>query len=396
MNFFSPNTDDLEGFFNKAKYAMAWRLSIAFISVFLILSVIFITSDIRIFSVFLIILIASLVCFIYLRKSKNFKVLFWIYVICGTILVHYSINYIYEFTHFVDFLWIIATVLLAFVGLGKKVGYVFIVINTLGIYYFFLFSLNKHIELLDERTLTQLIEAIVEITFAIAIISYLLHQYIVFNDYFTYKLTNANTTLTNKNEENIILVKEIHHRVKNNLQIVISLLRLQKHELDSVESRTHFSEAINRIMAMALIHKKLYQQSDMAEIQIEAYLNDLSEDLISISNMGLPIGFSVKSEVNKIGLKTIVPLGLLINELLSNSIKHAFSKKAKGFISINILKSNTNEFKLVYSDDGNWIEPKKNYTGFGLGLIQTLVEQLEGNFTRNKSAYTFTIKNIDI
>ena len=112
--------------------------------------------------------------------------------------------------------------------------------------------------------------------------------------------------------------------------------------------------------------------------------------------MGLPIGFSVKSEVNKIGLKTIVPLGLLINELLSNSIKHAFSKKAKGFISINILKSNTNEFKLVYSDDGNWIEPKKNYTGFGLGLIQTLVEQLEGNFTRNKSAYTFTIKNIDI
>ena len=147
---------------------------------------------------------------------------------------------------------------------------------------------------------------------------------------------------------------------------------------------------------MSLIHKKLYQKVDMAHIEIKNYLVDLAKDVINISNMGYPIAVDVNSEIDKIGLKTIVPLGLLINELLSNSIKHAFSQK-EGCIFISLLKGNNkDEFLLIYADDGTWIESSKDNVNFGLGLIETLTEQLEGTFSREQSEYTFKIKDLDI
>ena len=121
-----------------------------------------------------------------------------------------------------------------------------------------------------------------------------------------------NGTLKQKNKENLTLVKEIHHRVKNNLQIIISLLRLQKGELKSLEAKEHFTEAINRIMVMSLIHKKLYQQEELASISIKSYLEDLSSDIISITSLGKPVEVVINSNIETIGLKTIVPLGLLI------------------------------------------------------------------------------------
>ncbi|MBL4668713.1 MAG: sensor histidine kinase, partial [Flavobacteriales bacterium] len=75
------------------------------------------------------------------------------------------------------------------------------------------------------------------------------------------------------------------------------------------------------------------------------------------------------------------------------SIKHAFKKE--GHIKISIIKGSGGNFKLIYTDNGTWLEPQKDYTGFGLGLIETLAEQLEGSFTRNESEYTFTIRNLD-
>ena len=287
-------------------------------------------------------------------------------------------------------------VLLAFIGLGRKIGFFFILINALAIVYFYQFNLNIHIETIQPLSQTKIIIAAVELFLCLFCVSYLLYQYITFNNYFGGELKKSNTELSKKNEENIVLVKEIHHRVKNNLQIIISLLRLQKGELKSEEAKRHFNEVINRIMVMSLIHKKLYQENEMAHIEIKPYLTDLSNDIVNISNLGLPITFEINSQIKKIGLKTIVPLGLLINELLSNSIKHAFLKKTDGLININILEGKNDDFTLVYSDDGTWNEPNKEYIGFGLGLIQTLTEQLEGKFTRNQSEYSFTIKNLDI
>jgi two-component system, sensor histidine kinase PdtaS len=374
---------------------MAWRICLTFCIVFAALAALFSTTSIAILVIFSIVFGISLGSLLYLRTTKKFNPIFWMFTISGTILIHYSINAIPNFTHFVDFFWIVSIVLLSFVGLGRKIGLTFIIIHGLGIAYFFMFNLNEHIEELQPRTQIQLISDLIEIGLSLFCISYLLYQYISFNNYFANELKKVNVQLSKKNEENITLVKEIHHRVKNNLQIVISLLRLQKGEMKSDEAKRHFNEAINRIMVMSLIHKKLYQEAEMAHIEVKPYIKDLSNDVIHISNLGMPIKFDVVSDINKIGLKTIVPLGLLINELLSNSIKHAFVKMEEGLININVLEGKEDEFTLVYSDNGTWVEPPKDYTGFGLGLIQTLAEQLEGSFTRNQSEYTFTIKNLD-
>ena len=395
MSLFTPNTDLLNSYFSKAKYLMAWRICLTFCFVFAILAAIFSSSNITVFVIFSILFGISLGSLFFLKTTKKFNPIFWMFAISGTILVHYSINTLPDFTHFVDFLWMIAVILLSFIGLGRRVGFLFITIHAIGIAYFFIVSLNIHIEALQPRTTVQLVSDIIEVSLSLFCITYLLHQYILFNNHFGGELKKMNIELVKKNEENITLVKEIHHRVKNNLQIVISLLRLQKGEMKSDEAKRHFNEAINRIMVMSLIHKKLYQEAEMAHIEVKPYIKDLSNDVIHISNLGMPIKFDIISEVNKIGLKTIVPLGLLINELLSNSIKHAFVKMEEGLININVVAGGKDDFTLIYSDSGTWVEPPKDYTGFGLGLIQTLTEQLEGNFTRNKSEYTFTIKNLD-
>jgi len=394
LTLFTPNTKDLDNFFEKAKFVMIWRITIAFSFVFSILILLSFSNVLMLVSCFSLLTLASSSLY-YLKIKRKTPALYWIYVIFGTAIVHFSLNTIPSYTHFVDFLWIMVIILLSFIGLGKKNGFAISLINISGIIYFYIFGLNNHIETLQPLSNLKIGTAIIEVMLCLFCVTYLINQYVKFNTYYSGELEKTNDQLVKKNEENIFLVKEIHHRVKNNLQIVISLLRLQKGELKSDEAKRHFNEAINRIMVMSLIHKKLYQEVEMAHIEIEPYLKDLANDVIHISNMGPSIIFEVNSEIKNIGLKTIVPLGLLINELLSNSIKHAFNQN-NGFISVSILKHfNKDQFTLIYVDDGKWIDLKENQTGFGLGLIETLSEQLEGTFTRQQSEYTFELKNLD-
>jgi two-component sensor histidine kinase len=201
--------------------------------------------------------------------------------------------------------------------------------------------------------------------------------------------------LFKRNEEKKVLVKEIHHRVKNNLQIVISLLRLQKKELQSEEAKKHFNDAINRIFVMALIHNKLYPELETTYLNVNEFLNDLGSKIIRISNLNSKVKLIVNSEVETVGLKLISPLSLLINELISNSIKHAF-KVGKGTIYIHIYRLNKkNKIILHYADDGVWIVKKENNSTLGMGLIETLTEQLDGKFSRKESEFTFEFKDFD-
>lgn len=372
---------------------MIWRVTVVLSIMFLILAVINFNQSIvcGIFTTLLIICTGSLY---YLKINKSSKFLYWIFAVLGTSVIIFSLNNIPSYTHFVDFLWVIVIILSTYIGLGKRVGLLITIINFLNIIYFYLFNLNINISTLQPLSNFKIYITIFEVMLALACVTFLINQFVDFNTYYGKKLEKNNQELLKINNENLVLVKEIHHRVKNNLQIIISLLRLQKGELKSDEAKRHFNEAINRIMVMSLIHKKLYQKVDMAQIEVQPYLYDLSKDVIRLSNMGLPITCEVSSEIKKIGLKTIVPLGLIINELLSNSIKHAFRRE--GFISITILKNEQeDELVLIYVDDGNWIEPKENTQSFGLGLIETLTEQLEGSFIREQSEYTFRLKNLD-
>lgn len=395
MSLFTPNTDIFNNYYDKARYLLAWRISLLFSVVFLILLSVFSITNFNALLPGGLAFAVSFGSLLYLLITKNFAPLFWVYTISGTLIVHFSINTIHELSHFVDFIWITAIILLAFIGFGKKIGLVFVFIQLIGISYFLFFNLNHHINALHQKYIGEIIGAFIEITLALFAISYLLFQYIEFNSYSEEKLRTINNELNNKNNENIVLVKEVHHRVKNNLQIITSLLRLQKSDLTE-ESQKKFDEAINRVMAMSIIHKKLYQTEELSRIDVESYIKELINEIVESIATSTHIKTNIDSKIETIGLKTIVPFGLLINELLSNSIKHAFTDKHNGVIDITISSTNNNDLLLIYKDNGCWKEPDNNSTQFGLELINVLTDQLEGNFNRNCSEYTFNLKNLDI
>jgi two-component sensor histidine kinase len=187
------------------------------------------------------------------------------------------------------------------------------------------------------------------------------------------------------------MLKEIHHRVKNNLQIVRSLLRLQAREINDPNTIEQFGEATNRISAMSLIHDKMYQSADLAKIDFRDYLDSLIEDLIKSYAIKIPIQKSVNSSIELISPKFLVSIALLFNELVTNSLKHGFKNTDQGKIDVNITIIDQ-LIVLSYFDNGIWITPYKN-SSFGTELIESLADQLDGTYTRtlnNGTLYTFT------
>lgn len=395
MNLFTPNTDFYSNYYDKGKHVMAWRISIAFVGLFILLFGYIVVekslSEVK-FPVYIALIIAfgSL---LFLKYLKTYKITFWIYIITISLLVHVALNQFEESTHYVDFIWMISSILLAFIGLSKNTGLILVGLNIIALGYFYMYSVDITLAAYTGMSQFEKIGEFIEMLFSISVVTYLLYQFVVFHS------TSQNETKTTSNE-NTVLVKEIHHRVKNNLQIVISLLRLQQNELKSEEAKQHFSEAINRILVMSLIHQKLYQDKSLAEIKIKDYLTDLTNDIASLSTLNIPIKVDIKSELDKVGLKTIVPLGLIINELMSNSIEHAFKGKNEALIYISIKEKENDLFELIYFDNGSWNKKSEEYSSFGLELIETLTSQLDGEFRRdisiNGTSYEFILHNVDL
>lgn len=407
MNIFNPNTDKLENYYDKGRYILAWRLSILFVFAFFILSISSLKSSISEFLIYLICEIITITALVYLYKTKKFRFVYFYFSILGTGIAFYTANFFYDMIHIGDFLWIILIIMLSYFGLGKKYGALFLVINLVTVAFYSLFSVNNNISELSEIDFMGRVALMVELLVATFSISYVVYQFTIFHTYSYKGLSQANSELENqhqvidsKNNENTILIKEIHHRVKNNLQIVISLLRLHKNELNTEESKHHFQEAINRIMVMSLIHKKLYQDNLLAEIEIKDYLEDLTNDISKLSTLSIPIEVNVSSNIERVGLKTIVPLGLIINELMSNSIEHAFHNRSEAKIQITIKSLEDNKFELMYYDNGFWSDQNEEYVSFGLELIEILTSQLEGTMKKANSqegtSYTFNLKDLDI
>ncbi len=403
MGLFTPNTKTITNFFDKGVFLLAWRISMAFFLVFLILTFIYgFSSNSQAAIPASMVLIVSSFCLFYLKRTKNYRILFWIYAIAGTLLANFAMNYVLDYTHYVDFIWIIACVLISYVGLGWKYGIMFMGINAVGIAYFFWFTLNDHITTLQPKNNLEILGDYIEMIFALTVIAFLMKQFVFFQKYSASKLKSANIHLESqnqlilsKNKENETLMKEIHHRVKNNLQIIISLLRMQSAELKNVESKTQFSEAISRIMAMSLIHEKLYGEKELSKINLKSYLHELSEEIIALSVDNKQIDLAVDTNISGINLDFIVPLGLLVNELVSNSLKHAFSNKNTGQIQIRFTLCDT-DYKLTYEDNGTWKEPDENRTSFGFELIDILTEQMNGQKTidtSNGTKYEFQLQD---
>lgn len=205
----------------------------------------------------------------------------------------------------------------------------------------------------------------------------------------------AEEKIKNSLKEKEILLSEIHHRVKNNLQVISSMLSLQADYISDAGTREHFRNSTNRIRTMALIHEKLYQSKDFSRIDIKEYLTDLTAFLLR-SSVLLPgqISLNITGENFYMPLDNAIPCGLIVNELVSNSLKYAFTDKEEGTISINILLSGKT-VTLTFSDTGRGLpadlDISKSET-LGLQLVYSLVRQLNGKIElQNSNGLTFTL-----
>lgn len=182
--------------------------------------------------------------------------------------------------------------------------------------------------------------------------------------------------------EKEVLLKEIHHRVKNNMQIVSSLLNLQLDSLQDEKTRALFMEAQNRIASMALVHEKLYQSNDLAKIDFTDYLRELTDNLASMLGARMRnIVFQLKTEDMHLGIDTAIPCGLITNELVSNAYKHGYPNGGPGKVTLTFEQLPTGQLYLEVSDDGRGIPPSfdlRRTKSLGLQLVHTLVRQLHG------------------
>ena len=196
------------------------------------------------------------------------------------------------------------------------------------------------------------------------------------------KRKKAEDQLKNAFRENEILLREIHHRVKNNMQIISSLLRLQAQNIKDERLNEALNTCQNRIRTMALIHEKFYRSTNLARIEFGRYIQDLTLHLFHAYKINPDkIRHNIKMENIHIEINRAVSLGLIVNELLSNSIRHAFPNGRKGEIRMILRKIAKGKFELVISDDGVGIPEEidfLNSSSLGIQLVNDLVKQIDG------------------
>ncbi|PKR82070.1 hypothetical protein CW751_01665 [Brumimicrobium salinarum] len=187
-----------------------------------------------------------------------------------------------------------------------------------------------------------------------------------------------NAYITKQSEERKLLLQEVHHRVKNNFQLVSSMLRLQSYNFDDEVLRINFEEAVNRINAMAIVHDVIYRQEKFSNINGKVYLEKLIKTLQITGNQ--TVKYEVNSEEIPFKIETLINLGIVINEMITNSNKHAFNQQNQTpCISISLKETKTNTYELIYKDNGSGIKERNFSSGFGMELIETIIDNFDGN-----------------
>jgi len=234
----------------------------------------------------------------------------------------------------------------------------------------------------------------------IAYVCYVLLSFLIFiilrqflkNKLLNDNLQEANAVVTYKNEElensltNIqMLIKEIHHRVKNNMQMISGILTLQEEEYEDENVKNALRDSQSRIKSMSLVHEKLYGTDTLKDVRINEYIAQLIlfiEDTVRIKDLELTKEIEIDNELNFDG-DTTANLGLVINELITNSFKHAFKKNRKNSISISINKQG-DYYKLIYKDSGVGLPDDFDFettNSLGMELMLILIDQLSGKLT---------------
>ena len=211
------------------------------------------------------------------------------------------------------------------------------------------------------------------------------------------KLQDLNGLISKSLNEKEILLKEIHHRVKNNLQMISSLLNIQARQKGNNSIADFMEKGESRIAVMALIHENLYQTDNPGRVNYQHYLENLIKNILVMNNKE-DFSVMIDTENNDLDIQTSVSVGLIINELFSNSLKHAFSGVIRPKVMIIVKRSAKDNYKLLFSDNGSGFDSsKKSKKTLGLTLVHLLVEQLEGTLkcdSGSGTAYQINFKEI--
>jgi two-component system, sensor histidine kinase PdtaS len=183
--------------------------------------------------------------------------------------------------------------------------------------------------------------------------------------------------------EKELLLKEIHHRVKNNFQIVSSLLRLETEQLSDGPAFEALSQTERRIFAMSLVHEQLYQYGNFGHIDFKHYAQRIGDEMRSFASSRSPVTFSAEGDELSFGIDTAVPLGLFLNEALMNAFKHAFPAHCNGGRSVRVVCARNNDQATIQiQDSGTGFEPSTISTkSLGLTLMGILTTQIGGSMT---------------
>lgn len=202
-------------------------------------------------------------------------------------------------------------------------------------------------------------------------------------------LYKSKKALTRQMHEKEMLLKEVHHRVKNNLQTVSSLLSLQSRSVQENKMKNLLKSTQNRVISMAMVHEMLYMRKDISQIEYRSYVQELSEYLIrSIKGLDSKVHLKIDIPEIKLGIDTAIPLGLLINEAVTNALKYGFADDQEGEIYIALKKEIDKHYVLNIGDNGIGFPDTinhKNSKSLGLKLIHNLTRQLKGSIQKDTS-----------
>lgn len=400
FNLLKLPENDYEDLYDQARFKLTWRVNVTIfyaVSAFTVVTALLAPSYLLVMAVALIFVLIILIT---IRKTRKFEFAAKLFLVLAIILSSSQLFLVHDMVHLVDLIWYLTEIIFAYFVLGKKWGSVGLVFFTTSLICYIFFSFDNNLSQLPASTISIKIFQSLNAVIGSLVLGYIIHHFVDTNRFAEVQLQGINKDLNdkqiiieNQNHLNEVMFKEIHHRVKNNLQITSSLLKLQSFETDSEEVKNHFNEAIGRIRSMALIHEKMYSNDDLTKINIASYLSNLSKDICESIKGGNKVKMNIQSELEKVDVKSMVPISLIFNELITNSIKHGIKGMEHAEIDITI-KSTPATTEFQYSDNGTWISPAKE-NSFGLELVETLTSQLDGEISRsikNGTRFTLTFK----
>ena len=380
------------------KFGLAWKIFVYLSFFFFVISAFHFANHNRNAYTTLLAAIMSVAILYSLKKTGKYTISVFIVMILGSAINQYTIYTALNVERAVDLLWMISNATYIFYMLGAGWGLLSLGLNMLGLIgAMFIVPNEEVVRTMLNKNFEQKVAHAINILVASGISGYFIKKIIDFSIENENQYKQANKDLKKQRDEKIIMLQEIHHRVKNNLQIVSSLLRLQSSQFDNKEMLLQFQEATNRVSSMALIHEKMYMTEDLSNVDIKNYLNSLFSDISRSYTVRCNIRYHIESNVENFHLDSLVPLALIFNELITNSIKHAFTDMESGEISIIIDKKHDNVTHITYKDNGKGMNEEVDTENFGSILIETFTDQLEGTYSiqnNNGTEYHFEFNDL--